>query len=133
MAPVRAARNAVLLLDTSFLVDYEAEVVAARIGPARALVRARPREPIGVSVISVGEFAEGFAHPREVEAFLARFRIVALSRSIAYRAAALQANLAQRLGENDAWIAATALAYDATLVGRERAFERVPRLRYLAI
>jgi predicted nucleic acid-binding protein len=36
------------------------------------------------------------------------------------------------LGENDAWIAATALSYDAELVGRERAFQRVPRLRYLA-
>jgi hypothetical protein len=30
-----------------------------------------------------------------------------------------------------AWIAGTALAYGATLVGRERAFSRVPRLDYL--
>jgi predicted nucleic acid-binding protein len=29
------------------------------------------------------------------------------------------------------WIAGTALAYEATLVGRERAFARVPRLNYL--
>lgn len=122
-----------LLLDTSFLVEYEAEVNARHIGPARALIRARPQEPVAVSIVSVGEFAEGFASPRDVEAFLTRFRIVSLSRGIAYRAAALQAHLPQRLGENDAWIAATALAYGATLVGRERAFARVPRLRYLAI
>ena len=54
-----------------------------------------------------------------------------LSRAIAWRTAALQSSLSRRLGENDAWIAATALSYEATLIGRERAFERVPRLDYL--
>jgi predicted nucleic acid-binding protein len=43
----------------------------------------------------------------------------------------MQGSLSQRLGENDAWIAATALSYDATLVGRDPAFKRVPRLHYL--
>ena len=57
---------------------------------------------------------------------------VQLSRAIAWRTAALQGSLTRRLGENDAWIAATALSYDATLVAREKAFERVPRLEYLA-
>ncbi len=122
-----------LLLDTSFLVEYEAEVNARRVGPARSLMRSRPLEPLAVSVISVGEVAEGFVSARDVDEFLTCFRVVGLSRAIAYRAAALQSSLPQRLGENDAWIAATALAYGATLVGRERAFERVPRLRYVAI
>lgn len=45
----------------------------------------------------------------------------------------MQASLPQRLGENDAWIAATALVYVATLIGRERAYARVPRFDYLAI
>jgi predicted nucleic acid-binding protein len=43
----------------------------------------------------------------------------------------LQTLLPRRLGENDAWIAGMALAYEATLVCRERAFARVPRLNYL--
>lgn len=68
-----------------------------------------------------------------VEAFVSRFRIVSLSRDIAYKTAAMQRHLPQRLGGNDAWIAATALAYGATLAGRERAFERVPRLCYVGI
>lgn len=122
-----------LLLDTSFLVEYEAELVERRSGPARALLRQRPLEPVAVSLISVGEFAEGFANARAVEAFLSRFKVLALSRIIAYRAAALQASLPQRLGENDAWIAATALVYGAELAGRERAFARVPRLHYAQI
>ena len=66
---------------------------------------------------TVGEFAEGFENDRDVEAFLMPFRVVPLSRSIAYRAAGLQSGLAQRLGGNDAWIAATALTYGAALAG----------------
>jgi predicted nucleic acid-binding protein len=58
--------------------------------------------------------------------------LVPLSRVIAYRCAELQRRIPQRLGENDAWIAATALVYGAELVGREQAFARVPRLRYVA-
>jgi len=70
-------------------------------------------------LISVGEFAEGYANPRDVEAFMSQFRIVQLSRAIAYRMAAMQAIWPQRLGENDAWIAATALVYGAKVVGRD--------------
>jgi predicted nucleic acid-binding protein len=123
----------VLLLDTSFLVEYEAELVRNTVGPARRLLRSRPLEPVGISIITVGEFAEGFESASDVEAFLSRFRTVPLSRSIAHKTAAMQASLRQRLGENDAWIAATALAYGADLAGRERAFSGVPRLKYIAI
>ncbi|RRJ95835.1 type II toxin-antitoxin system VapC family toxin [Opitutaceae bacterium TAV4] len=119
-----------LLLDTSFLIEYESEIAASVIGPARGYLRARPLELPAVSIITLGEFAEGFDEPVDVEAFLSRFRVVSLSRSIAYKAAAMQSVLPQRLGENDAWIAATALVYDADLIGREKAFARVPRLRY---
>ena len=122
-----------LLLDTSFLVEYEAELVSDTLGPARRLLRSVPFEPVAISVITLGEFAEGFANIHQVEAFLSRFRMIPLSRSIAYKTAAMQAHLPQQLGENDAWIAATALAYHAELTGRESAFTRVPRLKYIAI
>lgn len=85
---------------------------------------------MAISIVTLGEFAEGFEDARDVDAFVGRFRVIALSRAIAYKTAAMQAALPRRLGENDARIAATALAYDAELVGREMAFERVPRLRY---
>jgi predicted nucleic acid-binding protein len=124
---------AVLLLDTSFLVEYEAELVAVEIGPARRLLRAHWREPVAISIISIGEFAEGFEDFSAVEAFLSRFKVLSLSRAVAYKTASLQSRLRQRLGENDAWIAATALSYGAALVGREKAFSRVPSLNYVAI
>jgi predicted nucleic acid-binding protein len=119
-----------LLLDTSFLIELETEVSSRVRGPARRYLALRAREAIAVSIVTLGEFAEGFDDKAEVEAFLAPFRVLQLSRSIAYKTAAMQSALPQRLGENDAWIAATALAYDAELAGRENAFKRVPRLKY---
>ena len=102
------------LLDTSFLVEYESEVT----GRCRASAR-------------LGEFAEGFDDTRLAGAFLSHFRILNLSHLIAFRMASMQSSLPQRLGENDAWIAATALYYGCKLVGREKAFSRVPNLKYV--
>ena len=121
-----------LLLDTSFLIEFEDELVNRKSGPARAVLTAHRRQAAAISIITLGEFAAGFIDPKALLEFLAPFRVVQLSRAIAWRTAALQGSLARRLGENDAWIAATALSYEATLVAREKAFERVPRLDYLA-
>jgi tRNA(fMet)-specific endonuclease VapC len=121
-----------LLLDTSFLIEFEDELVNRKSGPARAVLTAYRRQAAAISIITLGEFAEGFTDPRALLEFLAPFRVVQLSRAIAWRTAALQGSLTPRLGENDAWIAATALSYEATLVAREKAFERVPRLDCLA-
>lgn len=121
-----------LLLDTSFLIEFEDELANRDAGPARAVLAAHRRQAVAISIITLGEFAEGFEDPKALVEFLAPFRVVQLSRAIAWRMAALQGSLSRRLGENDAWIAATALSYEATLVGREKAFERVSRLDYLA-
>jgi predicted nucleic acid-binding protein len=123
--------RAMLLLDTSFLIEFEDELVHGKVGPAHGVLARKRRQAASISIITLGEFAEGFVDPRALVEFLAPFRVVILSRAIAWRTAALQNSLSRRLGENDAWIAATALSYEATLVGRERAFERVPRLDYL--
>ncbi|MEP6883928.1 MAG: type II toxin-antitoxin system VapC family toxin [Gammaproteobacteria bacterium] len=120
-----------LLLDTSFLIEFEDELAKARPGPASALLMARRAMPAAISIVTLGEFAEGFLDPVALNAFVSPFRVVQLSRMIAWRTALLQTSLTRRLGENDAWIAGTAIAYEATLVGRERAFSRVPRLDYL--
>jgi predicted nucleic acid-binding protein len=124
--------RAMLLLDTSFLIEFEDELAHRRMGPAHGALAAHRRQTAAISIITLGEFAESFTDPRAFVEFLAPFRVVALSRAIAWRTAALQSSLSRRLGENDAWIAATALSYEATLLGRDKAFERVPRLDYLS-
>jgi len=120
-----------LLLDTSFLIELEDELVRRRPGAAVAVLAAHRRSAAAISIITLGAFAEGFTDAQAFGEFIARFRVVQLSRGIVWRAAMMQGSLSRRLGENDAWIAATALTYGATLVGRDTAFKRVPRLDYL--
>jgi predicted nucleic acid-binding protein len=120
-----------LLLDTSFLVELEDELVKRRPAAAMAVLAANRRRATAMSIITLGEFAGGFTDPQAFGEFISRFRVLQLSRAIAWHAAMMQASLPRRLGENDAWIAATALAYGATLVARESAFARVPKLNHL--
>ncbi|MGO9596259.1 MAG: type II toxin-antitoxin system VapC family toxin [Steroidobacteraceae bacterium] len=104
-----------LLLDTSFLIEFEDELASERPGPACALLAARRTMPAAISIVTLGEFAEGFLDPVALNEFVRPFRVVQLSRMIAWRTAILQTSLSRRLRENDAWIAATAIAYGATL------------------
>ena len=59
-----------LLLDTSFLVEFEDELAHERPGPATALLAARRKMPVAISIITVGEFAEGFLDPVALYEFL---------------------------------------------------------------
>lgn len=120
-----------LLLDTSFLIELQDELDQRRAGPARRFLAEHRAETYCVSLVSVAEFAEGFDSPWEAEHFLRKFKKENLSSGIALLNAVLQASLPQRLGENDAWIVATALYNGRKLVGRDAAFRRVPGLKYL--
>jgi predicted nucleic acid-binding protein len=120
-----------LLLDTSFLIELEEEVAQRRVGPARKFIAENRKERFAISIVSVAEFAEGFEDVSKVEAFLRKFRKEPLHIGIAYLNAALQSSLPQRLGENDAWVAATASYNRRRLIGRDKAFRRVPDLKYV--
>jgi predicted nucleic acid-binding protein len=64
--------------------------------------------------------------------FLRRLRKIPLTEAIAYRAGELDRDLAKtgmRLGENDNWLAATALHHSATLVHVDGDFTRVRGLK----
>src|SRR5256885_11567433 len=65
-----------LLLDTSFLIEFEDELVNRKSGPARAVLTAHRRQAAGISIITLGEFAEGFTDPRALLEFLAPFRVL---------------------------------------------------------
>jgi predicted nucleic acid-binding protein len=63
---------------------------------------------------------------------LQHLRKIPLSETIAYRAGELdkeQMRKGQRLGENDNWIAATALHYSATLVYLDGDFDRIAGIK----
>jgi predicted nucleic acid-binding protein len=120
-----------LLLDTSALIDLEQEFAAGRAGPVRTFIGRSKSEDLACSTVTVGELASG-SDEETVRFFLRRLRKLPLGEAIAYRAAALDRQLARsgwRLGENDNWIAATALEYSATLVFADGDFVRVPGLK----
>ena len=120
-----------LLLDTSTLIDLEHELAERRIGPVRSYLGRSKRESLACATVTVGELASG-ADEESVRFFLRRLRKLPLSEAVAYRAAELDRRLAEagrRLGENDNWIAATALLHSATLVYVDGDFARVPGLK----
>jgi predicted nucleic acid-binding protein len=120
-----------VLLDTSFLIDLDREVRTGASGPARAFLPALRGRAIVVSVVTVQELLEGAADEAAAFTMLQRFSIQGLHLAHARRCARLQRRSPLRLGENDAWLVATAEFLDADVVGADRtAFERLGA-RYL--
>lgn len=120
-----------VLLDTSFLVAYERETASGVAGPAsRCLARLKGRRLV-VSVVTVAEVLEGADDHDATLASLRRFNVQPLHQAHAERCARIQRHSPRRLGENDAWIVATAEVLQADIVGKDRrAFERLGS-RYL--
>ena len=109
------------LLDSSFLIDLERETSAAEIGPARRFLPSLRGRPLVVSIVSVAEILEGAADEATTLASLQRFAIQGLHLTQAQRCALLQRRASRRLGENDAWLVATADSLNADVVGADRA------------
>lgn len=120
-----------VLLDTSFLIALEREAARGEKGPARSFLPSLRGRQLVVSVVTVEELLEGAIDPAPAAAAVQRFAIQGLLLTHARRCALLQRRASHRLGENDAWIVATAQAIDADVVGADRtAFERLGT-RYL--
>src|SRR5580692_3696041 len=124
-----------LLFDTSALIELERELAEFRIGEARVFLARRRGEDLACSTVSIGELAAG-EEETAVRVLLRRLRRIPLSEAIAYRAGALEQRLSRagcQLGENDNWIAATALHYSATLVYSDGDFDRVDEIKRIRI
>jgi predicted nucleic acid-binding protein len=120
-----------VLLDTSFLVALERETAAGEKGTARRFLSSLRGRQLVVSIISVEELLEGAVDEPAAFASLKRFAIQGLHLAQARRCALLQRRAPRRMGENDAWLVATAESIDADVVGADRAaFERLGA-RYL--
>jgi predicted nucleic acid-binding protein len=120
-----------VLLDTSFLIALERETAAREQGPARTFLISLRGRPLVVSIVSVEEILEGAADTAAALASLQRFSIQGLHLAQAERCALVQRRASRRMGENDAWLVATAQSIDADVVGADRAaFERLGT-RYL--
>jgi predicted nucleic acid-binding protein len=115
-----------VLLDSSYLIDLERETAGGTAGPARRFLTALRGRRIVVSVVSVAEVLEGAVDEGAALAALQRFTIQGLHLAQARRCALAQRRASRRLGENDAWLVATAESIDADVVAAGRAaFERL--------
>lgn len=120
-----------VLLDSSYLIDLERETATGEVGPARRFLSSLRGRTLVVSVVTVEEVLEGARSEPAALAALRRFTIQGLHLAQARRCALLQRRTSRRLGENDAWLVATAEVLDADVVAADRrAFERLGR-RYL--
>ena len=115
-----------ILLDSSFLVAIDRETAAGERGPAKAFLPRLQGRRIVISVVTVEELLEGAKDEKEAMSSLQRFTIQGIHLAHAQKCARLQRRASRRMGENDAWIVATAESLDADLVGADRrAFERL--------
>ena len=124
-----------MLVDTTFWADLERERRQGQRGPARQFLTRHRTHELRISIITWGELATGVSAVDELERLLSGVRVLMLPRQVAWRASRLQRQLAEtggELGENDNWIAATALTWGLRLVTRDEAFRRVPRLNVVS-
>jgi len=118
--------NRPVVLDTSFLIALERETAKGEQGPARRFLPSLRGRPLVVSVVTVEELLEGATDEAAALASLQRFSIHGVHLAQARRCALLQRRAKRRMGENDAWLVATAESINADVVGADRiAFERL--------
>jgi len=125
----------VMLLDTSFLVDWEREARRASEGSATLFLKSHPTHRFVINVVIAGELAAGASLSEESvwEEFLAPFRILPLTRRSSWLFGRISHFLRSKgtpIGSNDAWIAANAMEHALPVVSANAdEFSRVPDLR----
>ena len=126
-----------LILETSFLVDLERELVADAPGPAHRFLEAHGTHQLNITFTIAGELA---AAPRLNERgawdqLVSPFEVLGCTPDVCWRYGRLYRYLKANgllIDANDLWIAATALAFGVPLVTRnERHFSRVPGLEVI--
>ena len=116
-----------MLTDTTFWIDLLQER-RTQYGPAHEFMAENRSHSFYVSIVTWGELAEGFERESDLNYFLRGVRTLPLPRQVVWEGSRIQRALNARLGENDTWIAATALTWGKRLVSRDNAFRRVPGL-----
>jgi tRNA(fMet)-specific endonuclease VapC len=128
-----------VILDSTFLVDFERESAHRSDGPATRFLQTRPDEELCITFTIAGELAAGESMGRDRaqwETFIRPFRFLGYNDEVAWRFGEIFRELRRKgalIGANDMWIAATALANDQPLVTRSAdEFRRVAGLEVLS-
>lgn len=125
-----------MICDSTFFVALDRERRRRQEGPAHSFLRAHAAEEIAMSVITRGELARGFPRRADSEDFCTGFTVYPLDEDVLWKAAEVFQDLRKRgepTGENDLWIAATALVAGHPLVTANiKDFRKVRGLQVLS-
>jgi tRNA(fMet)-specific endonuclease VapC len=125
-----------MICDSTFFVALDRERRRKQEGPAHSFLRAHAAEEVAMSVITRGELARGFLRRTDWESFCAGFTVHPLDENVLWKAAEIFQDLRKRgepTGENDLWIAATALVVGEPLVtANAKDFDKISGLKVLS-
>ena len=125
-----------MIYDSTFFVALDRERRKRQEGPAHLFLRAHATEEIAMSVVTRGELARGFLRRADWESFCASFTVYPLDEEVLWKAAEIFQDLRKRgepTGENDLWIAATALvAAEPLVTANAKHFRKVRGLQVLS-
>lgn len=121
-----------MLFDSEFLINASGQRGRRQRERAESFLRSHPDAPLYISRICWAEFAEGCETWEQASLGLASFAVVEIDEPIAWHASRIGRALngaGLPIGDNDIWIAATAVAYELPLVSNNvRHFSRVTGL-----
>lgn len=121
-----------MLFDSEFLIRYSGQRGKVSKETTDKFVVRHLDAPLYTSRVCWAEFAEGCDTIALVEKKLGQFAVLEIDERVAWEASRISRALdrsGQHIGDNDIWIAATALAYSLPLVSRNaRHFKRITGL-----
>ncbi len=126
-----------LILETSFLVDLERELIADAPGPAQLFLQAHRAQKLHITFTIAGELAAGARMSERAtwERLVSPFEVIPCTPEVSWRYGRLYRYLRDNgllIDANDLWISATALAFEMPVVTRnKRHFARVPELNVM--
>jgi tRNA(fMet)-specific endonuclease VapC len=122
-----------MICDSTLFVALDRERRKRQDGPAHLFLRAHAEDEVAMSAITRGELARGFVRRTDWENFCAGFTVYPLDENVLWKAAEVFQDLRKRgepTGENDLWIAATALVAGQPLVtANAKDFQKIRGLR----
>jgi tRNA(fMet)-specific endonuclease VapC len=124
-----------MICDSTFFAAIDRERRKRQQGPAHTFLKEHAAEEIAMSVVTRGELARGFSGRTEWESFCAGFTVYPLNDEVLWKAAEIFQDLRKRgepTGENDLWIAATALVAGQPVVTKNtKHFSKIRGLEVL--
>jgi tRNA(fMet)-specific endonuclease VapC len=125
-----------MICDSTLFVALDRERRRQREGPAHQFLKVHASERIEMSIVTRGELARGFSRRADWEEFCGGFTVHPLHEDVLWKAAEIFQDLRKRgepTGENDLWIAATALVTDQALVtSNAKDFQKIRGLNVLS-